>query len=302
MRCVAPILGKGSTRGDPRWVPCGICGYCLINKQQDWEIRLGEEYKHSPWTWFITPTYNEQAIPWTLQDKPLLRTHFGEHLNVTTLYKPHMQAYIKRLRKANEKYTDLQLRYYLCGEYGERYGRPHYHIIAFNLHPATILKHVAPLWYTDDPQHPAGIIEASLVQSMEDVSNYVASYIVQAHHGKKSIYQRPFSLMSRRPFLGHQYLAKHGQRLKERGLPYLERGPVHKQRIPRIYKDKIFEQWEKNTWKQPFVEQTRAKEEAELHRLRLLNGDEWDGFQYLDQQKFYHEAYIRNHAKKSNRL
>jgi len=41
-----------------------------------------------------------------------------------------VQLFLKRLRKAIEPRI---IRYFLCGEYGEKYGRPHYHALIFGL-------------------------------------------------------------------------------------------------------------------------------------------------------------------------
>lgn len=41
------------------------------------------------------------------------------------------QKFIKRLRKKHET-TEKKIRYYMCGEYGEKKQRPHYHAILFN--------------------------------------------------------------------------------------------------------------------------------------------------------------------------
>jgi len=46
-------------------------------------------------------------------------------LNVETY-----QLFMKRLRK---KFEPKKVRFFHCGEYGEQYGRPHYHAIIFNL-------------------------------------------------------------------------------------------------------------------------------------------------------------------------
>merc|ERR1711906_76548 len=61
---------------------------------------------------FITLTYDAEHLP-----------EYG------TLVKKDFQDFMKRLRK---KYNKKKIRYYQCGEYGEKFGRPHYHAIIFN--------------------------------------------------------------------------------------------------------------------------------------------------------------------------
>ena len=44
------------------------------------------------------------------------------------------KSFFKRLRKQYAKRSNgIKLRYYACGEYGDRYGRPHYHAIVCGL-------------------------------------------------------------------------------------------------------------------------------------------------------------------------
>jgi len=60
---------------------------------------------------FITLTYDNQHLP---EDRSLDYRHY--------------QLFMKRLRK---KYGE-QIRFYMAGEYGETFGRPHYHACMFN--------------------------------------------------------------------------------------------------------------------------------------------------------------------------
>lgn len=62
---------------------------------------------------FLTLTFDEDHLP---KDGSLsLRT---------------FQLFMKKLRKA---YSNEKFKYYHCGEYGEQFGRPHYHALIFNL-------------------------------------------------------------------------------------------------------------------------------------------------------------------------
>lgn len=60
---------------------------------------------------FITLTYDDEHLP-----------HRGQ------LVRDHWQRFAKRLRK---KYGPKSARYYMCGEYGKLYGRPHFHAVLF---------------------------------------------------------------------------------------------------------------------------------------------------------------------------
>jgi len=76
---------------------------------------------------FLTLTYDDLHLP-----------------NPTSLIKHHYQAFMKRLRSAYvprsldpltlEWHTadEDKIRYYMCGEYGDRFERPHYHALLFN--------------------------------------------------------------------------------------------------------------------------------------------------------------------------
>ena len=58
----------------------------------------------------------------------LTLTYDQEHLPADgSLNKRHFQKFVKRLRRS----LDKRIRYYHCGEYGDDFGRPHYHAIIF---------------------------------------------------------------------------------------------------------------------------------------------------------------------------
>lgn len=95
-------------------VPCGKCPECLKRRSSDWTFRLEQEAKIHKRQFFVTLTYNNDEIPITEN-------------GFMTLRKKHVQDYFKRLRRRTRSY----LRYYMCGEYGTQFKRPHYHLILF---------------------------------------------------------------------------------------------------------------------------------------------------------------------------
>lgn len=101
-------------------VPCDKCYYCRLKKSAQMAIRcvheasLHENTVQNPsgrGNCFITLTYNDEFLP-----------KFG------TLCHRDFQLFIKRLRKR----FGSGIRFYMCGEYGSRNMRPHYHAILFN--------------------------------------------------------------------------------------------------------------------------------------------------------------------------
>lgn len=93
-------------------LPCGQCVGCRAKRTREWAIRILHEASLHPENSFITLTYDNENLP-----------------NPPQLTKKHFQLFIRSLRK---RIYPKKVRYYHCGEYGEKLGRPHYHAIIFN--------------------------------------------------------------------------------------------------------------------------------------------------------------------------
>lgn len=91
----------------PMTLPCGNCLDCRLKSSRDWAIRIMHECKSHEKNIFITLTYASAPDNFSLN-------------------KTDFQGFIKRLRRRFGK-----VRYYQCGEYGEKFGRPHHHAILF---------------------------------------------------------------------------------------------------------------------------------------------------------------------------
>lgn len=131
MPCYRPITayrGEGRTKNGktpiyfnpragyhdrPVQLPCGKCIGCKMERARQWAVRIMHEASLHEDNCFITLTYDDDNIP---DDKSLL------HKDV--------QDFFKRLRKSIEP---KKIRYFACGEYGEKLGRPHYHAILFGI-------------------------------------------------------------------------------------------------------------------------------------------------------------------------
>lgn len=94
-----------------------------MDNAQQWSIRIMHERQQHDLCCFLTLTYNDHYLP-----------------NPPTLVKRHFQTFMKRLRKyiwSQHKHLPKELhpkiKYYMCGEYGGKTHRPHYHAILFGV-------------------------------------------------------------------------------------------------------------------------------------------------------------------------
>lgn len=92
-------------------LPCGQCIGCRLERSRQWAMRCMHEASLYASNSFITLTYNDDNLP---KDGGLVLSDF--------------QKFMKRLRKI----SGPGVRFFHCGEYGEKYGRAHYHSIIFN--------------------------------------------------------------------------------------------------------------------------------------------------------------------------
>ena len=92
-------------------VPCGQCIGCRLERSRQWAVRCIHEAQLWRDNCFITLTYAPDHLP---SDGSLCLRDF--------------QLFMKRLRKR----FGSNIRFFHCGEYGEKHGRPHYHACLFN--------------------------------------------------------------------------------------------------------------------------------------------------------------------------
>lgn len=96
---------------DPMEIPCGQCIGCRLERSRQWAVRCYHEAQLHERNCFVTLTYDQENLP------------TDGSINVR-----HFQLFMKKLRKKYGK----GIRYFHCGEYGEKLERPHYHAILFN--------------------------------------------------------------------------------------------------------------------------------------------------------------------------
>jgi hypothetical protein len=94
----------------PIKLPCGQCIGCRLERSRQWAMRLLHERKFHEHSAFLTLTYRNEDLP-----------------PGGTLVKRDFQLFMKRYRKS----LDHKIKFFMCGEYGDRNARPHYHVIVY---------------------------------------------------------------------------------------------------------------------------------------------------------------------------
>lgn len=215
-------------------IPCGYCIGCKLERARQWSVRIMHEAQLHERNSFLTLTYSDEYLP----------EDFG-------LHHEHVQVFLKRLRKK----CSQDLRYYVCGEYGDRTSRPHYHMCLFGedfyddrtlysvnngnrLYSSNFLD---GLWRLGDCQ-----IGQLTVQS----ASYVARYVVNKQYkddyecvdqatGEVMSRRPPYCAMSLRPAIGRRWIEKYFSEVygNDNDSCYAD-GRIH--RPPRYY-DKVYE-------------------------------------------------------------
>lgn len=161
--------------------PCGQCLPCRINRRRIWTHRLMLEHLCSPDALFLTLTYRDEDLP-----------------DDAYLCKRDLQRFIKSIRN-HFRGRKRKVRYYACGEYGERTHRPHYHAILFGVYECEA-EPVSRLW-------PYGAVVCGSVtpESIQYVAGYVCKKITKKEDPKC---RKEFSIMSLKPGIGYPALDK----------------------------------------------------------------------------------------------
>lgn len=174
-RTVRQFVGTAS-------VPCGKCVACRRRKQNEWAFRCMVEARHSKKSYFVTLTYDDDNVPFTKDSQ-------------MTLNKDHLQKHIKSLR------DDLGvLKFYGCGEYGDQFGRPHYHYLLFlksDLDDQYVEDSIRKRWQYGIIKVDKGVTPAN--------ARYCCKYALKQVGFDYGDSLTPFALMSRRPGIGNDF-------------------------------------------------------------------------------------------------
>lgn len=255
MPCYHPVPAyQGGTGEDVRlWppvgtanleIPCGNCLGCRTDTAADWARRALHEASLWEHNCFLTLTYSEGNLPPDGDLQPRDLTLFLKRLR--RAFDAKRQTRPRNIHRGRSLFlagdTRHSLRYIAAGEYGDRNGRPHYHLLLFNCGFTDAYAVAKDLLESPVLQQlwPAGIHRLGALTGAS--ANYVAQYTLKKQ-GTGTTYctpdgvirTSPFMRMSTKPAIGHDWLAKWKEDLKH-GYLVTDGQPS---RIPRSYAKKL---------------------------------------------------------------
>lgn len=234
MQCLSPV-----TLRNPKYsikpgqdpfihVPCGKCAACQQVRRKLWFFRLKVESDHCVCSYCVTLTYNDNDVPAYESFQDLFLYHPIRYEDI--------QLFHKRLRKKVGKF-----RFFAVCEFGTQGLRPHYHICYFfdrmvsewDFHNA-----VFENWFPHS--------RITIDTTNDRACNYILKYCLRPTGEDVPDEFRPRIRCSTKPYIGYAFLNDrtfHDLKVKRQDYShYLG----YFQRLPRIYKDKLFDDEEKD--------------------------------------------------------
>ena len=179
-------------------VPCGKCDACTSSQRNDWFVRCYFEYlnckKQGFNTYFYTLTYSPEHLP--------------RYNSINVFRRRDIQLFIKRLRKE----LACPLKYIITSEFGELYGRSHYHCLFFvydRITPHRLNDAIYNTWRKGfvKPGKNRGIVNG--IAGIKYVTKYITKDITYHHDTLQSVVKFRFCRLYR--YLVSRYLWHNGE-------------------------------------------------------------------------------------------
>lgn len=219
-------------------LPCGNCLGCRLDYAKQWALRCMLESKKYEENVFLTLTYDD------------------EHLSSPSLIKDDLTKFVKDLRRQWEYHYNIsEIRFFACGEYGELYTRPHFHLILFNcpVPDKQIIAKSRGINYYTSP-HIERIWNKGFI-TLGDVTYescaYVARYVIKKQKGKGSAefydnlgLEPEFVRMSRRPGIAREWFEENKDKIYEFDEIFLSDGKGNLRTLkPARYFDRLYDNY-----------------------------------------------------------
>lgn len=243
-------------------IPCGQCMGCRLDKAREWATRLSHEAQLHEENAFLTLTFSDEHLPLT-----------------NSVDVRDVQLFMKRLRKS---LGDRLVRFFACGEYGDRTYRPHYHLILFGhqfpdlvpwrrtgsgylVYRSAQLEKLWPYGHCEVGSvttQSAGYVARYVTKKVhgddeQARQHYLRGYAVNPETGEERVWyvRREFIVMSRRPGIGDAWFEKYSSDAFPSDFVVID---GVKTPVPRYYSKKLDE-------REALLIKSKRKEKASHH-------------------------------------
>ena len=251
------VTMKDGYMDKPKKVPCGRCIGCRLERSRQWAIRIMHEASMHDSNRFVTLTYRDEELVYGGTDKGILVPR-------------HLELFWKRLRK----HYGEGIRYFACGEYGDQYGRPHYHAVIFGIDFEDEKLHSSKggfrLYSSDRLDSIWSHGDCIIGDVSFESAAYVARYIMKKRLGqdaesyKVEGIEPEFVRMSRRPGIGSTWFDENEKNVFPRDFVVIRQGtkvkppkyyfgkyelthPLDYEAIKQARLNESYERWRENT-------------------------------------------------------
>lgn len=266
-------------------LPCGRCIGCKMDRSRAWSIRVMHEAQLYDSNLFLTLDYAPEHLPRSL-----------------SLEYRDFQGFMKRVRKSVRGVNaspngGYPVRFFCSGEYGERFGRPHWHAILFNCDFPDKVRYVNGTYRSAEAESLWGrgnvVIGSVTPRSAAYCAGYTLSKVygsaaedfyedvVNRETGEVSRRRPEFCTMSRRPGIGAWWYEKYGGDLLPHDFAIMEGS---KYKVPRFYWNKFQDQAD------PFLVE-------EIAHARFLRAQAVDPSENTEERRLQRKAVVEARTK-----
>jgi len=230
--------------GDKLELPCGRCIGCRLDRRRAWSLRNMHEAQMWDSNLFVTLDYSpEKLSSWSLQYRDF-------------------QLFMKRLRKAVKGVSKAPsgkrpLRFFVSGEYGSRFRRPHFHALLYNTDFADKVRFVNGTFRSSLAEELWGNGQVVIGEVTARSAAYCAGYtldkvygsagadhyedLVDPNTGEVTSRRPEFCAMSRRPGIGAWWYERNRSDLFVSGSSSHDFAVMDGQRyrVPRYYYERL---------------------------------------------------------------
>ena len=201
-------------------IPCGRCMGCRLERSRQWAVRIMHEAKLYSDNCFVTLTFNDDGLSSQCVNNSLDRNHVRLFLyRLRSRFRRGVDVVDRRTGLVKDVYKRDKIRVFYCGEYGDKLGRPHYHLCLFNMDfpdKKVFKRSKGFVYYVSDVLSLLWPYGNCMISDLTfDSAAYVARYCLKKITGDQADdhYQGrlpEFCQASLKPGIGYDWLVRYG--------------------------------------------------------------------------------------------